>query len=336
MAARRPFLLLRTLGIDSSVQKHRSALVSYGVSAIYLTPKIFLILLLYREKQANPWPSPDIRFSATIPGDRCIIVGRMFAVRAALTLCLLSCALAAQAPNPFAKDPAAAEIGRGVFRIYCAPCHGIHAQGGRGPDLSHGVFHAGEHDGDIYRTISQGVPGTEMESYAGTLTDDNIWRIVTYLRSLPHAGGAMPVRGDAMRGEALFRGKGQCSSCHGVDGRNSSSGPDLSRIGRQRSLENLRESIIDPSAEIDNAYRRVTVVTREGAKITGLERGMDNFSVQLSDLSGKFYSFDKDQLRSVKRETESLMPGNYGKLLDATELDDLLAYLSTLRGERAP
>lgn len=260
----------------------------------------------------------------------------MFAFRAALTLGLLSCTLAAQGPNPFAKDPAAAEIGRGVFRIYCAPCHGIRAQGGRGPDLSHGVFSAGEHDHDIFRTISQGVPGTEMESYGGTLTDDNIWRIVAYLRSLRPADGAVSVRGDAVRGEALFRGKGQCSSCHGVDGRASSSGPDLSRIGRQRSLENLRESIIDPSAEIENAYRRVTVVTRDGAKITGLERGMDNFSVQLSDLSGKFYSFERDELRTMKRETESLMPGNYRKLLDATELDDLLAYLSTLRGERAP
>ena len=42
----------------------------------------------------------------------------------------------AQAANPLASDPKAAEIGRGMFRIYCAPCHGIRAQGGRGPDLT--------------------------------------------------------------------------------------------------------------------------------------------------------------------------------------------------------
>ena len=38
----------------------------------------------------------------------------------------------------------AAGVGYGIFRIYCAPCHGIHAQGGRGPDLSRGVFASGD------------------------------------------------------------------------------------------------------------------------------------------------------------------------------------------------
>src|SRR5579884_3390767 len=113
-------------------------------------------------------------------------------------LALTAATLYSQTANPFANDTQAAGVGKGMFRIYCAPCHGIRGQGGRGPDLSRGVYNAGEHDADLFHTISAGVPGTEMESYAGVLSDDNIWRVVAFIRSLssttPTAG---PPKGDA-------------------------------------------------------------------------------------------------------------------------------------------
>ena len=71
----------------------------------------------------------------------------------------------------------AADLGKGVFRIYCAACHGFRAQGGRGPDLSRGVFRSGDQDSDLLRTISRGVPGTEMGDYEH-LGEENIRRII--------------------------------------------------------------------------------------------------------------------------------------------------------------
>jgi mono/diheme cytochrome c family protein len=53
-----------------------------------------------------------------------------------------------------AQGPRETELGRGIFRIHCAPCHGIHAQGGRAPDLTRGVFASGDSDDDLVRTIS--------------------------------------------------------------------------------------------------------------------------------------------------------------------------------------
>src|SRR4051812_4964708 len=76
-----------------------------------------------------------------------------------------------------------ADIGKGMFRIYCAPCHGFRAQGGRGPDLSRGVFRSGEQDSDLMRTISKGVPGTEMGDYE-RLGEENIRRVVAFIRSV--------------------------------------------------------------------------------------------------------------------------------------------------------
>ena len=50
------------------------------------------------------------------------------------------------------------------------------------------------------------------------------------------------------------------------------------------------------------------------------------------DVKENFYSFEKSELISAKREYRSLMPGTYGRLFSETELNDLLAYLVSLRG----
>ena len=102
--------------------------------------------------------------------------------------------------------------------------------------------------------------------------------MVAYIRSVGrHDTAAVP--GDAALGSALFWGKGQCGSCHAVGARGSRMGPDLTRIGRQRSLRYLRTSVIDPSDDHRaRLFHALTVVTREGKTVSGLEKGLDNFS----------------------------------------------------------
>src|ERR1700682_3180233 len=72
-----------------------------------------------------------------------------------LTIVLIIAATCrAQSTNPLAADPQAAETGRWTFRILCAPCHGIHADGGRGPDLTRGAWSVGDQDKDLYSAIA--------------------------------------------------------------------------------------------------------------------------------------------------------------------------------------
>jgi cytochrome c oxidase cbb3-type subunit III len=226
----------------------------------------------------------------------------------------------------------AAETGRWTFRILCAPCHGIHADGGRGPDLTLGTYNAGDQDADLLRVISRGVPGTEMAGYAGRVTDDELKQLVAYIRSVGHAQTA--VKGNAAAGEQLFWNKGACGQCHRVGTKGSSLGPDLTRVGRQRSIAYLTASLLKPDADVTPGYATVTVVTRDGKKIVGVERNFDNFSAQFVDLSGKYYSFLREDVTSMTREPRSLMPSTYGKLLSETEVNDLIAYLNSLRGAR--
>jgi mono/diheme cytochrome c family protein len=199
-------------------------------------------------------------------------------MRPPLTLILLLTAcIRGQDTSPVVSDPRSPELGRLMFRIYCTPCHGVHAQGGKGPDLTVGGYANGDRDRDIFRVIARGVPGSEMPGYAGRVEDDSIWRIVAYLKSVANRP-SVPVRGDAAAGEKIFWGKGGCGSCHQVGPRGKSIGPQLSRVGRQRSLVYLRASLLTPDADITAGFSTIAVVLPDGRKITGVEKNMDYLS----------------------------------------------------------
>src|SRR5258708_8989329 len=179
--------------------------------------------------------------------------------------------------NPFAGDANAVESGRLLFRMSCSGCHGLHATGGRGgPDLTRGTYSTGDADKVLYSVISNGVPGTEMPNFREPVDDSNIWRLVTYVRSLSHAG-VTPIKGDRVAGEKLFWGKGSCGQCHRVGIRGIAIGPDLTRAGKQRRLAYLREAIVSPDADLTPGFATVVVVTRDGAKITCVKKGFDHF-----------------------------------------------------------
>ena len=239
----------------------------------------------------------------------------------------------AQVPkkNPLAADPKAVEEGRVMFRGGCGPCHGIRAEGGRGPDLTLGAYSVGDSDADLFNVIANGAAGTEMPEFGSRFEEEQIWRLVAYIRSVARRD-VPKLTGNAEAGGKLFWEKGQCGQCHRVQARGGRMGPDLSAAGRQRSLGYLKESILDPNADLTPGYATVTVVTRDGKKIVGVQRGFDNFSAQLMDVGENFYSFRKSDVTSMKREFRSLMPDNYRRMLSEVELNDLLAYMVSLRG----
>jgi cytochrome c oxidase cbb3-type subunit III len=230
----------------------------------------------------------------------------------------------------WSQTPMDLEDGKATFRANCAFCHGLTLGGGRGPALNLGRFLHGSTEGDIKTVIQNGVPGTNMASF--DFEKDELTHLVAYIRSWSRASpqhGA-PVAGDPIRGRQVYERNG-CSGCHRVAGEGSVFGPELTRIGAGRSAEYIRESILDPSADISDDYGGVTVVTRDGKRVTGLRVNEDTFSVQLRDVSQIFRMFQKDEVQQVIAETKSLMPAY--KAVSAEDLQNLLAYLDTLRGD---
>lgn len=132
-------------------------------------------------------------------------------------------------------------------------------------------------------------------------------------------------------GKAIFEGKGGCRNCHSIASRGGSLGPDLTEIGVKRTAESIRLSIIDPNAEIDREYFTVLVTTKQGQRIEGIGLNEDDISIQLRDTTGNPRSFLKENLMDLRREARSLMP-SYASKLSPSEIDDLVAYLRSLRG----
>jgi cytochrome c oxidase cbb3-type subunit III len=250
---------------------------------------------------------------------------------------------AAQTQNPYSSDSTAAKAGEFEFRINCALCHGLGARGGsRGPDLTRAHKRHGNSDGDLFRNISQGIPGTAMPANGTNgqgvgMTDEEIWQIITYLRS---AQVKAPTKnlGDAVNGKKLFYGDANCSTCHMLDGKGGRTGPDLTSVGVSRTVESLVESVrnpsqrltwglMEPTKEFAQRYETVTVVTLDGNEIKGVTLNEDSFSLQVMDTAENIHLFDKDKLRSIKKSSKSLMPAYEPGTLSDRDLNDIIAYL---------
>src|SRR6266700_1573221 len=151
------------------------------------------------------------------------------------------------------------------------------------------------------------------------------------LLPLPAQSGPAKINGNAAAGKVIFDGKGGCAACHSIGDRGASLGPDLGAIGITRSAKSLRLALVDPDAEISKEYFTVVVETKRGQTIPGLALNEDDLSIQVRDIDGKPRSFLKDELKGARRERRSLMP-SYASRLSGMEIEDLVAYLRTLRG----
>jgi putative heme-binding domain-containing protein len=243
--------------------------------------------------------------------------------------------------NPAKGKAAAVKEGASLFRANCSPCHGLSARGGgRGPDLTTGRWVHGSSDSAIFRTITQGVAGTEMS--ANGFEDSEVWAIIAYLRSLAPPKRPI-VSGDPVKGKNIFFESAGCSACHMVQGQGGLLGPDLSRVGASRPVSYLIDSIRQPDKELSSGmldpnnhyglplvYDTVTVVTGSGESITGIARSEDTFSIQLLATNQSLQFFLKKDVK-VTHERKSLMPPYPEDTLSAPQLQDLIAYLETLR-----
>jgi cytochrome c oxidase cbb3-type subunit 3 len=97
---------------------------------------------------------------------------------------LASTARWATLTNPFEGNAAKIAEGSKLFIAYnCMDCHGADGSGAMGPSLQDGRWHFGGSAGDVFQSIYEGRPDG-MPSWGGRIADDQIWRLVAYVRTL--------------------------------------------------------------------------------------------------------------------------------------------------------
>ena len=236
------------------------------------------------------------------------------------------------------------DAGVKLFQAHCAACHGQKGEGGTVPTLATPRLIRADSEAALFKIIREGIAGTEMP---GTrLEAVQLKELADYVRDL----GQLPrekMIGDAERGKKLYSAKGECASCHAINGEGSAYAPDLSEIGLRRGAQHLMTSLLESEADVPKSYLQlragtaitdnfllVRVVTKDGKKISGVRVNEDTFTIHLREISGRVHSFFKSELLELHKDWgKSSMP-SYRKILEHDELIDIVAYLVSLRGEK--
>ena len=83
-----------------------------------------------------------------------------------------------------AHDPAIIASGQAIFKTTCAPCHGEHAQGNVGPNLTDDYWLHGGKISDLFKTIKYGVLAKGMPTWEKQLSPKQISDVANYIESL--------------------------------------------------------------------------------------------------------------------------------------------------------
>jgi putative heme-binding domain-containing protein len=236
-----------------------------------------------------------------------------------------------------------------MFETSCASCHGFDAGGGVGPNIQRAPAIRG--DDEVVKIIKNGVPGTGMPAFGGTVTDAQAMQIVAYIRSLASAAigesgkAAQTQSGNAEKGEMVYASNG-CANCHEIHGNGGDRGPELTEIGGLRAADYFRKVLQGPGAVLPKGgatgpttgrwiqYLMFRATTKGGRTVEGMRVTESTVAIVLKDSRGNLQSFWKRDLKSLEKESgKSFMPSFQGTL-SSEDTVNLVAYLVSLKGAK--
>ncbi|MBX6313323.1 MAG: c-type cytochrome, partial [Isosphaeraceae bacterium] len=139
-------------------------------------------------------------------------------------------------------------------------------------------------------------------------------------------------RGDAARGEAIFRAR-SCWMCHAGASR---IGPDLTGVAERFSRDDLLAAIVAPNRDVAPNFRVTVVETPDGRVISGIVVFESADGLILQTGAAETVRVATPDIASRHLSTQSLMPTGLLKGLKPADIADLFRYLQTLRPASAP
>ncbi len=146
-----------------------------------------------------------------------------------------------------------------------------------------------------------------------------------------------------LKGRNLMRGmksfmRARCNQCHQVAGHGASFGPDLTKVKEKYSGEALLQQIIDPSSEINEKYRVLQVITRQGKVVSGTIAAETETHLHLIENLLIPKNITKILKSDILRRTSGTQSGMPADLLNALNQDEILDLLNFLEqgGYKAP
>jgi putative heme-binding domain-containing protein len=272
----------------------------------------------------------------------------------------------ARAQHDKLKDAQFISEGAKLFAPTCgnAYCHGTGGAGGGAPRIRGRGLDAAY----LFKTISNGIPGTAMMGYKSDLTEEQIWKVVAFImsdlnrgaeakavqsvaappaKSAPAASGsvkpaepiaASPLVGSAQAGRNLFFDSAQqksCGACHSFQGEGAAIGPDLSKIAG-RSARELFLSIVLPHESADPRYAAMVITLRSGERIFGIKKEEDGESIRVYDtaeLPAVLRTVQKSDVAKAETVSEPVMPKDYAGVYTVKQILDIVTFLKSAGAE---
>ena len=125
-----------------------------------------------------------------------------------------------------------------------------------------------------------------------------------------------------------------CALCHRIGDKGAKVGPNLDGVGI-RGVERLLEDILDPSRNVDQAFRTTQVVTADGQSLIGLALRDEGNILVLADAQGKEVRVPLDEIDERVISPLSVMPANVPDLVNEEDFVHLIGYLLSQRAEQA-
>ena len=117
-----------------------------------------------------------------------------------------------------------------------------------------------------------------------------------------------------------------CMICHQLDGKGKVIGPQLDGVGA-RGLERIAEDVLDPSRNVDAAFRLSVVKLESGQIYNGLKRREEGEQVVFADAKGEETSLSKKDIKSIRETQNSLMPDGFAEAISPEDFNRLMAFL---------
>lgn len=135
--------------------------------------------------------------------------------------------------------------------------------------------------------------------------------------------------GDIKHGKELFAK--HCAACHQVAGMGARVGPQLDGVAL-RGVERLAEDVLDPSRNVDQAFRTTVISLKNGRIVSGLLLREEGKTITLADLMGKDVVVLPEDIEDRSLSPLSPMPAGMGERVSPTDLVDLFGYLAAPGG----
>jgi putative heme-binding domain-containing protein len=174
---------------------------------------------------------------------------------------------------------------------------------------------------------------TDLDRRLQTLTadlptaDERISKLIAVRRD-----GLAKASPDPVTGQEVY--KKHCAVCHRVGGEGGKVGPDLDGIGL-RGADRLLEDVLDPSRNVDQAFRSTLIQTSDGRSLSGLVLREEGAVLVLADAQGKELRVPLNDIEERAVSPLSPMPANVAELVPESDFYHLLTFLLSQRQKQS-